>query len=146
MLFRINGPLGTFFLRDNLSPVICMCTGTGFAPIKAMVEKLIESSSNKDIYIYWGGRSMKNLYSQLPNEWNKQYPNIKYFPLCSRQGNSALEGTGYIQDLILTQHESLDGFEVYACGSESMIKAASALLIAHGLSPQSFYSDAFVAS
>jgi len=89
---------------------------------------------------------MKNLYSQLPNEWNKQYPNIKYFPLCSRQGNSALEGTGYIQDLILTQHESLDGFEVYACGSESMIKAASALLIAHGLSPQSFYSDAFVAS
>ncbi len=146
MLFRINGPLGTFFLRECVSPVIFMCTGTGFAPVKAMVEKLIESSSNRDVYIYWGGRTMKDLYSQLPNEWDKQYPNIKYFPLCSREGESAIEGTRYIQDLILSQHESLDDFEVYACGSESMIKAASSLLISSGLSSQSFYSDAFVSS
>lgn len=146
MLFRINGPLGTFFLRESLSPVIFMCTGTGFAPVKAMVEKLIESSSNREIYIYWGGRTTTDLYSQLPSEWDKQYPNIKYFPLCSREGKSALEGTRYIQGLILSQHESLDGFDVYACGSESMIKAASTLLISRGLSSQSFYSDAFVSS
>lgn len=146
MLFRINGPLGTFFLRESISPVIFMCTGTGFAPVKAMVEKLIENSSNRDVYIYWGGRTTKDLYSQLPNEWDKKYPNIKYFPLYSREDKSVLEGTKYIQDLILTQHESLEGFEVYACGSEGMIKAASALLIARGLNPQSFYSDAFVSS
>jgi CDP-4-dehydro-6-deoxyglucose reductase len=146
MLFRINGPLGTFFLRESLSPVIFMCTGTGFAPVKAMIEKLIESASDRDIYIYWGGRTIKDFYSQLPNEWDKQYPNIKYFPLCSREGKSALEGTRYIQDLILSQHESLDGFDVYACGSESMIKAASTLLISRGLSSQSFHSDAFVSS
>jgi len=146
MLFRINGPLGTFFLRESLSPVIFMCTGTGFAPVKAMVEKLIESTNDRAVYIYWGGRTMKDLYSQLPRRWGKQYPNIKYFPLCSREGKSVIEGTRYIQDLILSQHESLNGFEVYACGSETMIKAASTLLIARGLNPQRFYSDAFVSS
>ena len=79
MLFRINGPLGTFFLRESSSPVIFMCTGTGFAPVKAMVEKLIENSSKREVYIYWGGRTAKDLYSQLPDEWDKQYQNIKYF-------------------------------------------------------------------
>jgi CDP-4-dehydro-6-deoxyglucose reductase, E3 len=146
MLFRINGPLGTFFLRGSLSPVIFMCTGTGFAPIKSMVEKLIEGSVERDIYIYWGGKEIKDLYSLLPSDWAGLYPNIKYFPLCSREGKSALEGIRYIQDLILSQHESLDGFDVYACGSESMIKEASTLLISRGLSSQSFYSDAFVSS
>lgn len=146
MLFRINGPLGTFFLRESLAPVIFMCTGTGFAPVKAMVEKLIENSSNRDIYIYWGGRTSKDLYSRLPNEWDKQYPGIKYYPVCSREGTSDLKSVRYVQDKVVSQHESLGEYEVYTCGSESMIKAASTLLMTRGLSPQSFYSDAFVSS
>jgi CDP-4-dehydro-6-deoxyglucose reductase len=146
MLFRINGPLGTFFLRESLSPVIFMCTGTGFAPVKAMVEKLIENSDNRDVYIYWGVRTTKDLYSNLPYEWDEQYPNIKYFPLCSREGSATLEGAKYIQDLILNHHKSLQGFEVYACGSESMIDAASSLLIDRGLNLRNFYSDAFLSS
>jgi len=146
MLFRINGPLGTFFLRESLSPVIFMCTGTGFAPVKSMVEELIENSVDRDVYIYWGGRAIKDLYSLSPENWVKISPNIKYFPVCSREGGSDLKNARYVQDQVISQHESLEKFEVYACGSEDMIKAASTLLISRGLSPKSFYSDAFVSS
>ena len=152
-LFRIYGPLGTFFLRDNDSPLIFMCTGTGFAPVKSMVEHLIDRSSKRKIYIYWGGRTSEDLYSDLPVQWSEQYSNIEYIPVLSREQNDAkkldvskLPESKYVQHKVVEQHNDLECFDVYACGSEQMIHDAKKLLIQHGLNTEKFYSDAFLPS
>ena len=144
-LFRINGPLGSFFLRDTSSPVIFLCTGSGFAPIKSMVEKTIEMKLDREIYIYWGGRVSEDLYSELPYRWSQSNPNVYYHPVLSRE-DRALFRKGYVQSAVVSDHNDLSGFEVYACGSKGMIEDAKELLVQYGLNQKDFYSDAFVQS
>lgn len=141
-LIRFHGPLGTFFLRDNNAPIICLCTGTGFAPVKSIIENLIASGSNRKVYIYWGGRTAEDLYSSLPEAWAKQYEHIKYIPVLSRTAAKVK----YVQNVVIEHHQNLSEFEVYACGSENMIQDAKQLLISNGLKSENFYSDAFVPS
>ena len=152
-LFRIYGPLGTFFLRENDSPLIFMCTGTGFAPVKSMVEHLIDRKTKRQIYIYWGGRLSQDLYSNLPQQWSNGNTNIEFIPVLSREQNDSpelqkltLTEGKYIQHKIVENHNDLERFDVYACGSEQMIHDAKKLLIKHGLSSEKFYSDAFLPS
>lgn len=145
-LFRINGPLGTFFLRETDSPLIFMCTGTGFAPVKSMVEHLINRSSNRLIYIFWGAKTSQDLYSDLPLIWSKQYSNITFVPVLSREQGETGLGSKYIQNRVVDEHTDLAIYEVYACGSEQMISDARKLLVENGLKSKSFYSDAFVSS
>ncbi len=146
-LFRFYGPLGTFFLREGGGPLIFLCTGTGFAPVKSMVESLIESGSTRRIYIYWGGRFLSDLYSDLPFIWSEQYDNIQFIPVLSREEklNTNFK-SGYVQQAVLEQHGNLEGFEVYACGSEQMIHDARQIMLLNGLKAKFFYSDAFVPS
>jgi CDP-4-dehydro-6-deoxyglucose reductase len=146
-LFRFYGPLGTFFVRESKKPIILLCTGSGFAPVKAMVEQLIESKSERKVYIYWGGRYRKDLYSGLPSHWAKIYPHIIYTPVYSREGKVLSgEAKGYCQDEVLRQHQNLKGFDVYACGSNEMIHDAKSLFIKHGLQGDKFHSDSFLPS
>lgn len=152
-LFRLHGPLGSFFIRESNSPLIFMCTGTGFAPIKAMIEHLIASSSQKQIFIYWGAQLLQDLYSDLPLQWSQKHSNIHFIPVLSREQNiktgldnlNSLKGK-YIQDEIVKRHNNLQSYEVYACGSAQMIHDAQTTLIKHGLDPEKFYSDAFLPS
>ena len=146
-LFRFYGPLGTFFLRDSDGPLILLCTGSGFAPVKSMVESLIESGSTRSIYIYWGGRLLSDLYSDLPFAWSELYDNIQFIPVLSREENMQENfEAGYVQQAVMKQHENLKEFEVYACGSEQMIYSARQKMIENGLKTNNFYSDAFVPS
>lgn len=146
-LLRFYGPLGTFFIRESKHPVILLCTGSGFAPVKAMVEKLIEEKTDRDVHIYWGGRYRKDLYSDLPIQWSKQYPNIFYTLVYSRESELLSdEAKGYCQDEVLKQHKNLNGFEVYACGSNEMIHDAKSLFVKHGLQDENFHSDSFLPS
>jgi CDP-4-dehydro-6-deoxyglucose reductase len=146
-LFRFYGPLGTFFLREGAGPVIFLCTGTGFAPVKSMVESLIESGSERSIFIYWGCRFLDSIYSELPFLWAEQHSNIKFIPVLSREENteSSFE-FGYVQQAVIKLHNDLHKFEVYGCGSEKMIHDAKKLLTFNGLNEDNFYSDAFVPS
>ena len=152
-LIRFHGPLGTFFLKESDSPLIFLCTGTGFAPIKSIIENLVASGSKREIYIYWGAQTAKDLYSTLPEEWANQYGHINFTPVLSRTAvvnNSNDHPAGYkakyVQDVVIEQHKNLSAFEVYACGSERMIQDAMRLLVENGLNPGNFYSDAFVPS
>jgi CDP-4-dehydro-6-deoxyglucose reductase len=146
-LFRFFGPLGTFFLRENTSPLIFLCTGTGFAPVKSMVESLIEAGSDRDIHIYWGGRHLTDLYVELPYKWAEQYDNILFTPVLSREQNIPQNAmAGYVQHALVGEYDHLDNTEVYACGSEKMIHDAQVLLVNAGLNSDNFYSDAFVSS
>lgn len=144
-LLRLEGPLGTFCLRQTqASHLVLLATGTGIAPIKAMLEQLAENSAlnnYRQIHVYWGGRTEKDLY------WSPDYPmlNIHYVPVLSRSPNSA-GAQGYVQDAVISDGIDLKDAVVYACGSESMIETARVKLVAAGLEPKKFHSDAFVSS
>jgi CDP-4-dehydro-6-deoxyglucose reductase len=146
-LLRFYGPLGTFFVRDSKQPIIFLCTGSGFSPVKSMVEQLIESNSERQVYIYWGGRYRTDLYSFLPKQWVKEYKNINFTSVYSKETKLMKgEAKGYCQHEVLKQHQNLNGYEVYACGSDQMIHDAKKLFINHGLQNDKFYSDSFLPS
>jgi len=146
-LLHFYGPLGTFFVRDSKQPIIFLCTGSGFAPVKSMVEQLIESNSERQIYIYWGGQYRKDLYSLLPKQWEKEYENINFTSIYSKEFELMNgEAKGYCQHEVLKQHQKLNGYEVYACGSDKMIRNAKNLFIENGLQSDKFHSDSFLQS
>jgi len=146
-LLRFYGPLGTFFVRESKQPIIFLCTGSGFAPVKSMVEQLIDSNSERQIYIYWGGRYRTDLYSDLPNYWANQSDSINFTAVYSRDTKlNNGEAKGYCQHEVLKEHQNLNGFEVYACGSDEMIHDAKNLFIKHGLQDDNFHSDSFLPS
>lgn len=145
-LLRLEGPLGTFSLR-NTKPVnlIFLATGTGIAPVKAMLETLAAESlqlAGKNIYVYWGGRTESDLY------WNPQLLqlDLNFIPVLSRADVHWTGRTGYVQDALFADNIDLANSVVYACGSDAMIHTAREQLLAVGLPSKNFYSDAFVSS
>lgn len=141
-LLRFEGPLGTFSFRsDSSKNIVFLATGTGIAPVRAILEDLDERKLNKNIFVIWGGRNSKDLYWNPCNLSNK----INYIPVLSRQLD--WDGVkGYVQDALLALNLDLSTTTVYACGSEMMIKDALKLLIGSGLPKNRFYSDAFISS
>ncbi len=144
-ILRIEGPLGTFFLReDSERPIIMLATGTGFGPVKGIIEHAIAEHSHRRIYIYWGARSEEGLYMhELAQKWDAENANIEYRPVLSRPGADWDGRTGYVQDAVLTDFDDLSGFELYACGHPQMVHSAKAALAARGLEGDHCYSDAF---
>ncbi|WP_339425821.1 FAD-binding oxidoreductase [Pseudomonas proteolytica] len=145
-LLRLEGPQGTFALR-NTSPtnLIFLATGTGIAPVKAILEQLIAEPAQvegKSIRIYWGGRREADLYWQPELD---ALPAI-FIPVLSRPGDGWSGRIGYVQDIVESDAVELADAVVYACGSESMIHSAKEKLLALGLPHKNFYSDAFVSS
>ncbi|EPL08513.1 CDP-6-deoxy-L-threo-D-glycero-4-hexulose-3-dehydrase reductase [Pseudomonas sp. CF161] len=145
-LLRLEGPLGTFCLRESAAThLVFLATGTGIAPVKAMVEALArapEKVAGKHIHIYWGGRSESDVY------WQPELSGIDltFTPTLS-QANSQWPGrTGYVHHSLIADAIDLADTVVYACGSETMIHSAHETLIASGLPKKNFYSDAFISS
>lgn len=144
-LLRMEGPLGTFCLRKTkASALIFLATGTGIAPVKAILEHMSafpELNTYSQIRLYWGGRTEQDLY------WDPEFPGLRinYEPVLSRapewQGR-----TGYVPQAVLTDGLNLEDAVVYACGSEAMIHDAHMQFTAAGLSENQFHSDAFVSS
>lgn len=144
-LLRLEGPLGTFFLRSSAaSHLVLLATGTGIAPVRAMLEQLTSAptlNTYSQIHIYWGGRTEADIY------WKPGYPSLplRFKPVLSRTPEGS-GSKGYVQDVALSDGIDLKDAVVYACGSDAMIASARNQLIGAGLSAKSFYSDAFVSS
>ncbi|QTL39791.1 2Fe-2S iron-sulfur cluster binding domain-containing protein [Xenorhabdus budapestensis] len=145
-LMRLEGPLGTFFVREDIRPIIFLAGGTGFAPVKSMVEKLIQQDSKRDIHIYWGMHNGSGFYSDLPMEWANKYENIHYVPVVSGEDSLWSGRKGFVHNAVVEDYHNLSTFAVYACGSPTMIAAAKADFIKKGLSGKHFFSDAFTES
>lgn len=147
-LLRIEGPLGSFFVRENdRENIIFLATGTGVAPIKAILEKLSKSANqltNKNIWLFVGARYENDLFWD-PKEL-RIINGIKYIPVLSRASNKWVGEIGYIQDSVIKQSISLANSIVFACGSNDMIESAKKRLIENGLNKSNFFSDAFVQS
>ena len=145
-LLRINGPRGTFFLREVAGQdLILLATGTGIAPIKAMLEGIAAGPQERlprSISVYWGGRVPQDIY------WDPESAGLelRYVPALSRGDASWTGARGHVQQAVLQSGPALGEAVVYACGSPAMIDSARAQLIAEGLNSRNFYSDAFVSS
>lgn len=145
-LLRLNGPLGTFFLRDAAGKDLALlATGTGIAPLKAMLEgiaKMPRERLPRSISVYWGGRVPQDIYWNLAE---LDVP-IRFIPVLSRAGGEWSGARGHVQDALLADQPTLAQAVVYACGSDSMIHSARARLTEAGLAEGHFHSDAFVCS
>ena len=146
-ILRFQGPYGSFFLREeSTKPVILLAGGTGFAPIKALVEHAIHSRIKRPMELYWGARNRGGLYlSHLAQDWADAHGHIRYIPVLSEATPAdAWQGRrGLVHRAVLEDHADLAGHQVYACGAPAMIDAARAGFLAHGLPEEEFFADAF---
>lgn len=146
-LLRLDGPLGTFFLRHVAGlDLVFLATGTGIAPVKAMLEGLARSpaeQSPRSVAVYWGARARADLYWNVEAE---SEPHVRYVPVLSRASDDWRGARGHVQHAWMARSPDLSSAMVYACGSDAMIQGARQLLLGAGLPRHRFISDAFVCS
>ncbi|CAB1367508.1 CDP-6-deoxy-delta-3,4-glucoseen reductase [Denitratisoma oestradiolicum] len=146
-ILRIEAPLGSFFLReDSDRPIILLAGGTGFAPIKSLVEHALHKGIVRPIHLYWGARDKAGLYlDELPRRWATQHPHIHYIPVLSDAPVAdAWQGRqGLVHQAVLKDFADLSGHDIYACGAPAMIEAAHSDFLARGLIEESFFADSF---
>jgi CDP-4-dehydro-6-deoxyglucose reductase len=147
-ILRMEGPFGSFFLReDSDKPLILLASGTGFAPIKAIVQQLQHKGITRPAVLYWGARRKADLYQhgwcvQAAAEW----PSLRYVPVLSdATPEDAWDGrTGFVHQAVMADFPDLSGHQVYACGAPVMVEAAERDFVARcGLPADEFYADSF---
>ena len=147
-ILRVEGPFGSFFLReDSDKPMILLASGTGFAPIKAIIEHMQFKNSQRHAVLYWGCRSKADLYL---HDWAlaaaEQMPNLQYIPVLSEPKiEDAWTGrTGFVHQAVMHDHPNLMQHQVYACGVPIMVESAKRdFVMKAGLPDDEFYADAF---
>ena len=147
-ILRIEGPLGNFFLReDSDKPIIFVAGGTGFAPIKAVIEHAFHHGVDRQMVLYWGVRSRADLYlPDLPAGWQRQHANFTFIPVLSDPlPDDRWPGrTGFVHKAVMTDFTDLAGYQIYACGGPAMIDAARREFTGlRALPPEAFYADSF---
>lgn len=143
-LLRFEGPLGNFYLRDSQAPAILMAGGTGFAPIKAIMEQLMLARSSRQIHLYWGVRAERDLYQRdLAQQWAKRLSNVRYTPVLSEPDQVWQGRSGWVHEAVLSDYPDLAGHEVYMSGPPPMISAAREAFVRHGLDAGDLYYDSF---
>ena len=147
-ILRIEGPFGSFFLREeSAKPIVLLAAGTGFAPVKALIEHMRLKAVDRPTVLYWGGRRPQDLYL---NGWCEQaaaqMPNLRYVPVISDAlPDDAWTGrSGFVHRAVMQDLPDLSGHQVYACGAPVMVDAARRDFVQHcGLPEDEFYADAF---
>ena len=147
----VSLPFGDFYLRDDSAkPMVLVAGGTGFAPIKSIVEDAIKRKSTRPMVVYWGARQIEDLYlADLPRKWAEKYPWFSFVPVLSEGGPDNGWGgrTGWVHQAVMDDFPSLAEHEVYACGAPAMINAARQGFVGErGLDRDAFYCDAFAPS
>jgi len=148
-ILRLKGPLGSFFIReDSDKPMIFIAGGTGFAPIKGMLEHAFAEHTDREMVLYWGVRALKDLYmAELPRQWQAEQPNFSFIPVLSNpQPVDHWQGrTGFVHEAVLADFADLSGYQVYACGAPVMVDSArEACTRTRGLPEDEFFADSFV--
>ena len=148
-ILRFEGPMGTFFLReDSDKPIVLLASGTGFAPIKALVEHAIHKSITRPMTLYWGGRRPQDLYMHaLCEQWATELPHFRYVPVVSDAlPEDAWTGrTGFVHRAVMQDLPDLSAFQVYACGAPIVVDSARADFTGTcGLPEDEFFADSFI--
>ncbi len=146
-ILRIEGPYGSFHLQESPKPIVLLASGTGFAPIKAIIEHMQFMGITRDAVLYWGGRRPHDLYM---NDWVQarcaEMPNLTYVPVVSdalpEDGWSGR--TGFVHLAVLQDFADLSGHQVYACGAPIVVDSARKDFVEKaGLPEHEFFADAF---
>ncbi len=144
---RVEGPQGSFYLREeSATPIVLLASGTGFAPIKALIEHMQHKGITRPTRLYWGGRRPSDLYlndwvlAQLP-----LMPHLQYIPVVSDAlPEDAWSGrTGFVHMAVLQDSPSLAAYQVYACGAPIVVDSAKRDYVASGLLEDDFFADSF---
>lgn len=147
-ILRIEGPHGSFFLREESNrPLVFMAGGTGFAPIKGIIEHALAEGLKQPMFLYWGVRAQKDLYlDALPLKWAKHLPHFHFIPVFSAPTADQPSDvrTGYVHDAVIQDFpDGLSEFDVYASGPPVMVHAGFDAFKQHGLPEDHYFSDAF---
>jgi CDP-4-dehydro-6-deoxyglucose reductase len=147
-ILRFEGPLGTFFLREESDkPIVLLASGTGFAPVKALVEHLIHLKSTRPVSLYWGGRRPHDLYmNELCEQWAAILPGFRYVPVVSDPlpEDNWSGRTGFVHAAVMQDFPDLSGHQVYACGAPIVVDSARRDYVALCKLPaEEFFADAF---
>lgn len=143
-LVRLQGPLGSFYLReDSTRPLIMVAGGTGFAPLKAIIEYMRDNGIGRPVHLYWGVRDVADLYSELPAQWLQELPNFKYTPVLSEPGADWTGRTGWVHEAALEDYPDPAGHDVYMAGPPPMVQAGESAFLAAGLPARQLFFDSF---
>ena len=145
-ILRMEGPFGTFFLReDSARPVVMLASGTGFAPIKALIEHMEAKGLTRPTVLYWGARRAADLYLR---DWAEaaaaRLPWLRFVPVLSEPEADWSGRTGFVHQAVMADLPDLSGHQVYACGAPVMVQSAQRDFVAAcGLPEEEFFADAF---
>jgi len=150
-ILRFEGPLGSFFLReDSKKPIIFVAAGTGFAPIKSIIEQMQAKKITRPIHLYWGGRRPSDLYlDDLCKSWEQEIADFKYIPVISDGlAEDHWQGrTGFVHHAAMVDHPDMKDFQVYACGAPVMVNAARNDFSSKcHLPEEEFFADSFTSA
>jgi len=146
-MLRIEGPFGNFYLQEESKrPIILMAGGTGFAPLKGMIEHALKVGVERPIHLYWGVRAKEDLYmDELAHSWTKQNPLIRYTPVLSdpAEADNWTGRTGYVHTAIMEDYPDLSQYEIYGSGPPIMVYAGRDEFVKNNLDLEHYFSDAF---
>ncbi len=150
-ILRLEGPMGTFFLReDSAKPIVFVASGTGFAPVKAIIEHMLHQGIVRPMVLYWGGRRPADLYlSELCRQWEVAHGYFTFMPVISDAvPEDAWAGrTGFVHHAVMADFPDLSGHQVYACGAPIVVDSARRDFVEQcGLPPDEFFADSFTPS
>jgi CDP-4-dehydro-6-deoxyglucose reductase len=148
-LLDYEGPLGSLFLReDSNRPIVLVASGTGYAPIRSIIETALARGIDRPMQLYWGCRSKQDLYAlDEPMKWSTKHRNFSFVPVLSEPSpEDKWEGrVGFVHRAVMQDHPDLSAHVVFACGVPVMVDAArSEFSGTCGLPPDQFFADAFI--
>ena len=146
-IHRIEAPLGQFYMRESDKPIIFVSGGTGFAPIKSVIEDMIQSRNTRPIFLYQGVKAEEDLYmNEICKLWESEYLNIKYIPIFSdpTENDNKIIRRGFVHTAVMEDFETLSDVQVYCCGAPILVETAFLEFTKKKSLPESeFYADAF---
>jgi len=144
-ILRIEGPLGTFFVRKKSKrPMIMMGGGTGFAPLKSMIEELIESGDFRPLHLFWGVSRASDLYAgPLIERWQSSHPAFRFVPVLVDPDEGWTGERGFVHEAVLRAFPDLSDFDVYMSGPPAMVHSARNEFLAAGTTEDHLFYDSF---
>lgn len=144
-ILRIEAPLGTFVLREQSPrPILFMGGGTGFAPLKGMIEHALYVGIERPMWLYWGVRARRDLYlPELPRQWGREHPDFHFVPVLSEPDADWEGRRGFVHEAVVQDHPDIGRFDIYMAGPPVMVEAGRVAFSAAGATMDHMFSDAF---
>jgi CDP-4-dehydro-6-deoxyglucose reductase, E3 len=144
-LLTIEGPLGQFVYRPSAAPMLLVGGGTGIAPLLSILRHVIENGMERDMTLYWGVRSERDLYAHGALEDLAARPpaRLRYVPVLSEPSPAWPGSRGFVHEAVLKDIDALDTYDVYTAGPPAMIAAVRKEFGARGVAADRLFFDSF---